>query len=127
MAPISDNDGNAVGVIQVELDKENPNTRQVIADVKLGQRLLPPPASSQQRPDPETLIYDQPLKAWFAVKDKSIEAASQSGESVVLGSVPLDVFFNSVKVLFPVVLLLHQLNSKLKLCRRQQITGIHGL
>ena len=93
LAPISDAQGNAVGVIQVELETEATTSRQVFADAKLGQSILPPPATAQAPEDPETLVYDSALKAWFIVHGKSIEAASTSGEKVVLGAIPLTQFF----------------------------------
>ncbi|WP_353067264.1 hypothetical protein [Arcanobacterium hippocoleae] len=97
VAPISDSQGNALGMIQIELDTDATSTRKVFGDAKLAQHLLPPPASSQQVPDAETLIYDTELKAWFAVKGKSILAASASGENLVLGTVPLEVFYTQRK------------------------------
>lgn len=93
LAPISDAQGNAVGVIQVELNKDNTESRQVFGDAKLGQSILPPPANSKKTQDPETLVYDSALKAWFVVSGKVIEAASTSGEKFVLGSVPIEQFF----------------------------------
>lgn len=93
LAPISDAQGNAVGVIQVELETEATTSRQVFADAKLGQSILPPPATARVPKDPETLVYDSALKAWFIVRGKSIEAASTSGEKVALGAIPLTQFF----------------------------------
>lgn len=99
VAPIFDAQGNAVGVIQVELNKENNDSRKVIGDANFGQHLLPPPANSQQHQDSSKLVYDPALEAWFVVKEKNVEAASASAENIVLGAVPIDVFFAQRKLI----------------------------
>ncbi|MBM7824982.1 preprotein translocase subunit SecG [Arcanobacterium pluranimalium] len=85
VAPVRNQTNEPVGAISADFSDGKAKKDNVYGDPALG-------AAISIVDSARAVVFDEPLKAWFAVKESVVTSADAQAKKILLGSMPLDTF-----------------------------------